>query len=192
MNPTDFLVAGVGGQGTLLASNILAEVGLRAGYDVKRAEVHGMAQRGGSVSSHVRWGSHVRSPLVGVGEVDILIALERVEALRYIDFLRPNGKVLVNDLAIIPVTVTTGGATYPNWSDILHAIEQVTANVELIPATRTAEDLGNARAGNVVMLGALSRHLAVDVALWVQVISERVPARYRDLNLEAFERGRSD
>jgi indolepyruvate ferredoxin oxidoreductase beta subunit len=186
----DFLLAGVGGQGTLLASNVLAEVGLRAGYDVKKSEVHGMAQRGGSVSSHVRWGQKVHSPLIAVGQADILIAFERLEALRYLEYLRAGGKVLVNDHVIVPVTVTTGNAVYPSRSEIVDTINQVTSDVTFVPGVSIAEELGNARANNVVLLGVLSGWLDIDAVIWEKVITERVPARYRELNLEAFTRGR--
>jgi indolepyruvate ferredoxin oxidoreductase beta subunit len=188
---TSFLLVGVGGQGTLLASNIVAEVGLRAGYQVKKSEVHGMAQRGGSVSSHVRWGERVHSPLIGEGEVDILVAFERVEAVRHVDALRPGGKVLVNDHAIVPMTVTAGSATYPAIDEILAALRQATPDVTLVPGVRIAQELGNARANNVVLLGVLSRRLDVEEAIWREVIADRVPPRYKELNLEAFARGRS-
>jgi indolepyruvate ferredoxin oxidoreductase beta subunit len=186
----DFLLAGVGGQGTLLASNILAEVGLRAGYDVKKSEVHGMAQRGGSVSSHVRWGREVHSPLIGAGQADTLVAFERIEALRYLEYLRPEGKVLVSDHAIVPVTVTTGSAIYPTQQEILDTLHQVTSDVTFVPGVSIAEELGNARAHNIVILGALSSRLEIEAAIWQEVIAERVPPRHRELNLRAFLRGR--
>jgi indolepyruvate ferredoxin oxidoreductase beta subunit len=191
MQHINFLLVGVGGQGTLLASNILAQVGLQAGYDVKKSEVHGMAQRGGSVSSHVRWGKRVFSPLTGAGEIDILVAFERVEALRYIDALRPEGKVIINDHAIIPMTVTAGDAKYPESTEILDAIKQATSDITMVPGTSIAEELGNARVNNVVILGALSRWLDIDVAIWQKVIADRVPARYVELNLKAFSKGRA-
>ena len=190
MKAVNFLLVGVGGQGTLLASDIVADVGLRAGYDVKKSEVHGMAQRGGAVSSHVRWGEDVASPLIGEGEVDILVAFERVEALRHIDALRPGGQVLVNDYAIVPMTVTAGEATYPATEEILAALRQATPDITVVPAVRMAQELGNARVNNVVLLGALSRCLDVAAALWEEAIAERVPPRYKDLNLQAFARGR--
>lgn len=190
MSDLNLLLAGVGGQGTLLASNILAEVGLRAGYDVKKSEVHGMAQRGGAVSSHVRWGRHVLSPLIGVGEVDILVAFEQLEALRYIEMLRPHGQVLLNDHVIVPVTVTSGHERYPSHTEIVETLRQVTSEVSIIPGVAIAEQLGNPRVNNVVMLGALSAWTDVDVALWEQVIRDRVPARYEHLNIEAFTQGR--
>lgn len=184
-----FLLAGVGGQGTLLASNIVAEVGLHAGYDVKKSEVHGMAQRGGSVSSHVRWGHQVHSPLIGLGQADILIAFEQLEALRYLEFLRPGGKALVNDHVIVPVTVTTGDAIYPTKEEIVETIRQVTTDLALIPGVDIAESLGNARANNVVLLGVLSKWVGLDSKLWEEVIAQRVPSRYIELNLKAFSMG---
>ncbi len=190
MKAWNFMLVGVGGQGTLLASGILAEVGLRAGYDVKKSEVHGMAQRGGAVSSSVRWGERVFSPLIAPGEVDVLIAFERVEALRHVDSLRPGGMLLVNDHAIVPVTVTSGDATYPSRAEIAAALQQVTTDLTFVPGVHIAAELGNARANNVVLLGVLSRRLGVAREIWEQVIADRVPPRYRELNLEAFARGR--
>ena len=190
MGTMSFLLVGVGGQGTLLASNIVAEVGLRAGYQVKKSEVHGMAQRGGSVSSHVRWGREVHSPLIGIGHADTLVAFERIEALRYLEYLRPKGKVLVSDHAIIPVTVTTGSATYPTQQEILDTLHQVTSDVTFVPGVPIAEKLGNARAHNIVVLGALSSWLEIEATIWKEVIAERVPPRHRELNLRAFLRGR--
>ncbi len=191
MKEINFLLVGVGGQGTLLASNILAEVGLRAGYDVKKSEVHGMAQRGGSVSSHVRWGECVRSPLIGAGEVDILVAFERIEALRHLEALRPQAQVLVNDHAIIPMTVTAGDAVYPDQTQVRAALQQATPNAHLVPGVAMAEKLGNARANNVLILGVLAQWLDVDVKIWQDVISERVPPKYKALNLKAFAHGRA-
>lgn len=190
MKELNLLLAGVGGQGTLLASSILAEVGLRAGFDVKKSEVHGMAQRGGAVSSHVRWGPRVLSPVIGVGEVDILVALEQLEALRYIEMLRPRGQVILNDHVIVPVTVTSGNERYPSRAEVIETLRQVTPAVSTVPGVAIAEQLGNARVNNVVVLGALSAWTGVDLALWEQVIRARVPARYGDLNVEAFVQGR--
>lgn len=191
MQQVNFLLVGVGGQGTLLASNILAQVGLWAGYDVKKSEVHGMAQRGGSVSSHVRWGKRVFSPLTGAGQVDILVAFERVEALRYIDALRPEGKVIINDHAIIPMTVTAGDANYPEKNVIWDAIKQATSDITIVPGMSIADELGNARVNNIVILGVLSRWLDVDTEIWHKIIAENVPTRYIELNLKAFSKGQT-
>ncbi|MBC8448950.1 MAG: indolepyruvate oxidoreductase subunit beta [Chloroflexi bacterium] len=190
MDKINFLLAGVGGQGTILASDVLALVGVQAGYDAKKAEVHGMAQRGGSVTSHVRWAEKVYSPLTAKGEVDILVAFERLEALRYVEFLRPGGTVLVNDHQIIPITVTSGGAEYPGDEHIRAVLAQVTDDVRWVDGIGIAEELGNARVANVVLLGALSTLLDVPESIWLEVIEKRVPARTVELNRRAFRRGR--
>jgi indolepyruvate ferredoxin oxidoreductase beta subunit len=191
MKTTDFIVVGVGGQGTILASDVLAQVGLDAGLDAKKSEVHGMSQRGGSVISHVRWGEKVYSPLIGKGEADFLLAFEKLEALRYADWLKPGGVALVNDQAIPPVAVSSGGAEYPTDAQFLAAFKKVTDRVYLVPGNGVANELGSARVNNVVLLGALSVFVDVDAAVWRAVIEGRVPAKYADLNQRAFERGRA-
>ena len=190
MNKIDFLLVGVGGQGVLLASGILAEVGLRAGYDAKKSEVHGMAQRGGSVVSHVRWAEEVLSPLIGLGEVDYLLALEKLEALRYIEMLRPGGTVIVNDHSIPPVSVSFGSDEYPDDQRVWRVLSEVTDDVQLVPGVELAEELGNARVSNVVMLGALSKFLDIALDIWLELIGERVPEKYVELNRQAFLKGR--
>jgi len=190
MNNVNFLLCGVGGQGTILASDVLTQVGVQAGYDAKKAEVHGMAQRGGSVTSHVRWAEKVYSPLIAKGEVDVLVAFEKLEALRHIEFLRPGGTVVVNDHEIIPITVTSGGAKYPDDEHIRAVLAEVTGDVRWVDGMTIAEELGNVRAANVVLLGALSSLLDVPESIWLEVIEKRVPARYVELNRSAFRRGR--
>ena len=190
MESINFLLVGVGGQGTLVASNILAEVGLAAGYDVKKSEIHGMAQRGGSVTSHVRWGRQVFSPMAGKGEIDILLGFEQVESLRYVEWLRQGGKGLFSTHRIPPVSVTSGGVEYPDENRFAGVIEQVTKDYTLVPAVRIAEELGNARAHNTVMLGALSRWLDVDLAIWADIIERNVPSKALEVNRLAFQRGR--
>lgn len=186
----NFILAGVGGQGTILASDLLAQVGVEAGYDVKQAEVHGMAQRGGSVSSHVRWGSAVYSPLIAAGEADILVAFEQVEALRTIHFLRPGGAVVINQQAIAPISVSAGSALYPSMDTLRRALGQVTERVSWVAALDIARALGNDKVTNVVLLGALSALLDVPAQLWLKVIEGRVPARFLQLNQWAFQQGR--
>ncbi|HOG48072.1 MAG TPA: indolepyruvate oxidoreductase subunit beta [Anaerolineae bacterium] len=190
MNKADFLLVGVGGQGTLLASDVLAAVGLRAGYDVKKSEVHGMAQRGGSVTSHVRWAGHVFSPLIGRGEADFLLAFEKLEAARFAHLVRPGAAIVVNDHAIPPVSVSVGSDAYPTDADVRRALEAVSPQVHLVPCMALAEALGNSRVNNVVLLGALSRFVEVDEALWLEAIAERVPARTQEINRAAFLKGR--
>jgi indolepyruvate ferredoxin oxidoreductase beta subunit len=152
----NFLLAGVGGQGTLLASNVLAEVALATGYDVKKSEVHGMAQRGGSVNTHIRWAAErVYSPLIGLAEADILLAFEWAEALRYAGYLKPGGAAIVNHHTIKPITVTSGGAHYPTETELLQAFGGITERLHIVPGTAIAHHVGAARVANVVLLGAL-------------------------------------
>lgn len=186
----NFILAGVGGQGTILASDLLAQVGMDAGYDVKQAEVHGMAQRGGSVSSHVRWGRVVYSPLIAAGEADILVAFEQIEALRYLHFLRPGGAAVVNQQAIAPITVSAGPALYPSMDALRGELAQATQRVYWAPALDIARALGNDKVTNVVLLGALSALLDVPERVWLKAIESRVPARFLQFNQQAFQRGR--
>jgi indolepyruvate ferredoxin oxidoreductase beta subunit len=191
MREINFLVTGVGGQGALLASNVLAEVGVRAGFDVKKAEVHGMSQRGGSVVSHVRWGVDVKSPVIGRGAVDYLFALEQLEALRHLAMLRPGGTVVVGESKIPPLSVSSGDGRYPDDEEISHTLGRLTARYHLVPTLTLAQELGNARAHNVVLLGALSNIIAdVPPHVWLEVIEERVPQKHVELNRQAFEAGR--
>ena len=192
----NFLLAGVGGQGTILASDVLVNVGPALGFQAKQAEVHGMSQRGGSVTSHVRWGKQVYSPLIGAGEVDVFLAFEKVEALRCLSQLRAGALAVINLEAIQPVTVTSGGQSYPSDEWLHAAVGQVTERVAYVDGAAIAEPLGNARAANVVLLGALSalmeREGLIDEqpAAWLAIIGARVPAKYVDVNRQAFEAGR--
>lgn len=195
----NFLLAGVGGQGTILASDVLVSAGIAAGYQAKQAEVKGMSQRGGSVTSHVRWGRKIYSPLVGAGEVDLLLAFEKAEALRNINQLRPGALALINMEAILPLTVTSGGQTYPDDERLQAAFARVTDQAVYLDGARTAEEIGNARASNVVLLGALSALLEnvrltgseLPVDAWLEIVSKRVPARWVELNKRAFIAGRN-
>jgi indolepyruvate ferredoxin oxidoreductase beta subunit len=186
----NFLFVGVGGQGILTASDIAAEVGLEAGYDAKKSEVHGFSQRGGVVESHVRWGEKVAAPLAEKGTVDYLIATELLEAARWIDWLRPGGTVLINNQRISPMSVTVGNAVYPSDEDILVAVRARTDDVTVIEGLVTAQRLGNPRLANTILLGALSTRLDVPPETWLAVIERRVPSRYVELNREAFWEGR--
>lgn len=189
MPTMDFIVAGVGGQGSLLASDVIAEVGLAQGLDVKKSDVHGMAQRGGAVISHVRWGDQVASPLVERGRADVLIALELIESLRWLDFLRPGGAVLVNRQQIRPSSTVLGGDVYPDEAEVLGRLHQVAGQVIIVEGTRIADDLGNARAMNAVVLGALSALLGIDSGHWLEALLARVPQKAVDLNRAAFLAG---
>lgn len=192
MKNTNFLLVGVGGQGTLLASNVLAQVGVKAGFDVKKAEVHGMAQRGGSVSSHVRWGEKIHSPLIGRGEVDYLVAFEKLEALRYVGMLRPGGTAIVGNMRIPPLSVSSGDDVYPDDEEVLRMLGEVTNDLHFVPSLRLAEEAGNARAHNIVVLGALSNFVTqVASDIWLEVIAESVPAKFVEVNQRAFQAGKS-
>ncbi len=190
--PYRFVLVGVGGQGTLLASNILAEVGLAAGFDVKKSEVHGMAQRGGSVASHVRWHPEkVFSPLVGLGEADILLSFEKVEALRFAEFLRRGGTAVVNDMAIVPVTVSSGTAVYPGDEHLAKVFASLDAELVMVPGERLAQEAGNVKAANVVLLGAISKLLPLPEETWWECLAQRVPKKFLELNRVAFASGRA-
>jgi indolepyruvate ferredoxin oxidoreductase beta subunit len=186
----NFLFVGVGGQGILTASDIAAEVGLQAGYDAKKSEVHGFSQRGGVVESHVRWGEDVAAPLAEKGMVDYLIATELLEAARWIEWLRPGAVALINQQCIPPMSVTVGDATYPSDEEILAAVRARTDDLTVVEGLSTAERLGNPRLANTILLGALSTRLDVSPETWLAVIERRVPPRYVELNREAFWEGR--
>ena len=190
METVNFLITGVGGQGTVLASDIMAAVGLAAGYDVKKSDILGLAVRGGGVVGHIRWGERVHSPIVPEGRVDYLLAFEILECLRWLNQVRPEGTVLINQQEIHPVTVTGGFATYPDKQTMDKSLQAATPNVHHIPGLDMARQLGNARVLNVVLLGSLSAMLSVKPEIWEKVLQERVPPRFIDLNLRAFHRGR--
>jgi indolepyruvate ferredoxin oxidoreductase beta subunit len=184
---TSVVLSGVGGQGILLAGEVLATAAMNSGFDVKKSEVHGMAQRGGSVVAHVRFGEKVYSPMAKLGEVDYLLAFERLEALRYLPMLKPGGTVVMNDQRIVPLSVTFGAGTYPE------KVEQMLAErakaVEVIPALEIARELGNANVVNLVMLGALSTFLPFSAEVWDKSLEEGVPKKFLELNKKAFARG---
>ena len=194
----NFLLCGVGGQGTILASDVLVNVGLAAGYHAKQAEVHGMSQRGGSVTSHVRWGKTIHSPLIGGGEVDVLLAFEKLEALRNIHSMRADALAIINDHTILPLTVISGDGIYPGDEVLQEAFSRVTSHVKFINGEQIAGGLGNLRVANVVLLGALSCLLERSSLVssecttdtWLKVISERVPPKHIELNRSAFQAGR--
>lgn len=184
-------MAGVGGQGTILASNILAEVGLALGYDVKKAEVHGMAQRGGMVESHVRWGEKVFSPLVVEGDVDYLLGFEMLEAARWPSFLHGDAVSLVNNYRINPPAVNLGKAAYPAKDEIATILTAGGSRLIWIEATEIARKEGNPAAAGVVIMGALSKLLGSEEQNWLDVITRLVPPKFVDLNTKAFQEGRA-
>jgi len=183
------LMAGVGGQGIITASAVLAEAALAAGYDVKKSEVHGMSQRGGSVESHVRFSTGpVRSPLIPWGGADVVIGLELLEALRSAHWCRPGGKILVDDRRIYPATVAAGALEYPQ--DCLQRLQKHDADTILVAAFAIAEELGEPRAANTVMLGAVSQLLPIPLQAYRQAMEKSIKAKALEINLKAFERGR--
>ena len=188
METKNIMIVGVGGQGTLLTSRILGGIMLSAGYDVKLSEVHGMAQRGGSVVTYVRYGEKVAEPIVEEGCADVLIAFERLEALRYAHFLKKNGVLIVNDQRIDPMPVVTGAAEYP--TDIIENLSKE-YKVYSIDAQTEALKMGNAKVFNIIVLGLAAKHMDFSKEQWLKVIEETVPPKTIDKNLEAFEAGYS-
>jgi len=181
------LLTGVGGQGVVLASTVLAQVAMAEGYDVKQSEVHGMAQRGGSVVSHFRFGDKVWSPLVSKGQADLLMAFEALEGLRYINWLKPDGVLVYNTQRINPSPVAAGLAVYPEGIDEL--IKKAWSNTKCVSANDLATKAGTAKAANVAMLGAIAPTLPFSTDTWQEVIRKAVPPKTIDVNLEAFRLG---
>jgi len=191
MTMTNFLVTGVGGQGTLLAADIIAQVGLAQGLDAKKSEVHGMAQRGGVVVSHVRWGEKVYSPLIALGEADFLIGQEVVEGGRFLHYLKPGGVLLLSSETLPPPSLTLSKMEYPPAQKVIDAARQITDRIIFIAAPQLAEELGNRRVANTILLGALSAQMPeVDPKFWLDVIVRRVPQKAVEVNRKAFELGR--
>ncbi len=184
------LIAGVGGQGVLKASDILSAVIIEAGMDVKKSEVHGMAQRGGCVTSHVRYGSRVYSPLARKGDVDLILSFEKLETLRYLDYLKEGGRVIINDLEVYPPSVNMGEAEYP--PNVIDLVADHVDTVEVIDASEKAARLGDPRMVNTILLGVLSRHMDIDTAVWEKVLRKTFPPKVVGKNIEAFHLGRKD
>ena len=182
----NIMIVGVGGQGTLLTSRILGGITLDAGYDVKLSEVHGMAQRGGSVVTFVRYGDKVAEPIVEEGQADVLIAFEKLEALRYAHFLKEDGALVVNEQRIEPITVVTGVAQYPE--NIMEGLEKE-HTVYRIDAMEEAKKLGNSKVFNIIVLGMAARHMDVSEQAGLEVIEKTVPPKTVDINKKAFLAG---
>ncbi len=183
------LLAGVGGQGIIRASDIMSSVIMEAGYDVKKSEVHGMAQRGGCVSSHIRYSDKVFSPLSMKGGVDLLISFEKLETLRYLDYLAPEGIIIINDEEIYPPSVNMGEGEYP--SNVTETINEYFTDVTVVSASSLAEKAGDKRMTNTVMLGALSVHLPFDPNIWEEVLKRTFSGKMSEMNISAFGMGRN-
>ncbi|MDI9508417.1 MAG: indolepyruvate oxidoreductase subunit beta [Clostridiales bacterium] len=186
MDTKNIMIVGVGGQGTLLTSRILGGLTIQAGYDVKLSEVHGMAQRGGSVVTFVRYGKKVNEPIVEEGQADVLIAFEKLEALRYVHFLKKDGAIVVNDQRIDPMPVVIGAEKYPE-----NIIEDLAKDhrVFRVDAIDEAKKLGNSRVFNVIVLGLAAQHMDFTKEEWLSVIEKTVPAKTVEINKKAFEIG---
>lgn len=184
----NILLVGVGGQGTILASKLLTTGLMEAGYDVKMSEIHGMSQRGGSVSSQVRYGDKVESPVIELGSADILISFEKMEALRWLEYLRPEGKIVVNDLQINSTPILTGKVDYPEG-----ILEDLKSKVPtyVIPASRHAEELGNSKVMNIILLGTIVKSMGLEAINWEKIIKDNVPAKLADINIKAINLGMS-
>jgi indolepyruvate ferredoxin oxidoreductase beta subunit len=189
MKDVNVLMVGVGGQGVILASDAMSEIGMNNGYDVKKTDSLGMAQRGGSVVSHIRWGKHVFSPMVKRGEADFLVGFEQLEAARWAPYLRPGGVAIVADVTVIPVSIVGSKTTYPSWENIEVILGQYTDQIYLIPAPRIAREVGNARAVNMVILGFLSAFLELEQSAWTDSLRLRLPPKFVESSLKAFVRG---
>jgi indolepyruvate ferredoxin oxidoreductase beta subunit len=189
MNTKSIMIVGVGGQGSLLASRMMGNVLLAQGFDVKVSEVHGMSQRGGSVVTYVKYGDKVASPIIDKGGADLIISFEQLEAARWIPYLKKDGKIVVSTQKTNPMPVIVGAATYPE--DLINKIKA--KDIEIIPvdALSIAEELGNAKASNVVLMGVVSKLLDFDEKYWQNAIKECVPAKFLELNQKAFEKGKN-
>lgn len=181
------LLVGVGGQGTILASKVLSEGLLSFGYDVKMSEIHGMAQRGGSVSTHVRYGERVFSPVISKGEVDILVAFEKMEALRWLPYISGDGMLIVNNQEIFPMPVILGQAEYP--FQLEKTLSEAVSRCVVIEAAKEAEEIGDPRVMNMVLLGAVVKKLGLDEMSWEETLRTCVPPAAFQSNLLAFEKG---
>ncbi|MBI5102121.1 MAG: indolepyruvate oxidoreductase subunit beta [Nitrospirae bacterium] len=188
--PVNLFLCGVGGQGILLASEVISSACMKSGFDVKQSEVHGMAQRGGSVISHIRFGKKVYSPLIEPGAADIVVSFELLEALRYLPYMNKNTKVIVNTQRILPSPVATGMDTYP--ADVTGQLGQRGLSVFPMDAFAIAKKAGETRAVNMVLVGALSAFLDLEEAVFLEVIAERIPEKIRKVNTEAFLKGKDE
>ena len=183
----NIMIVGVGGQGSLLASKLLGWLLLNEGYDVKVSEVHGMSQRGGSVVTYVRFGEKVYSPIIDKGEADLIVSFEKLEAVRYLDYLKPDGTVVVNIQQIDPMPVIIGAAEYP--AQILEELAGQSVEVDAFDALSLAEQAGSAKAVNIVLMGRLAKSHHIPYEKWMQAIEQSVKPQFAEMNKKAFELG---
>ena len=188
MTTKRILLVGVGGQGTILISKIITAGLAEMGYDVKMSEIHGMSQRGGSVTTQIKYGEKVYAPNLGKGEADLIVSFEKVEALRALPYLKAGGSLIMDDREIFPMPVLTGDAVYPH--EAYDKLKAAVPAIKLIQAAETAQSLGNMRAQNIVLLGAMVKLLGLDDKInWKKIVAENVPEKSREMNLAAFEAG---
>ncbi len=185
----NIMIVGVGGQGTLLASKLLGHLLMSEGYDVKVSEVHGMSQRGGSVVTYVRYGDKVYSPIIDLGEADFIVSFEKLEAARYVPYLKEGGTIVTNTQEMDPMPVITGAASYPE--DLIEKIEALGINVDALDCLSLAEEAGSSKAVNIVLMGRLSKYFDISVEKWQKAIRECVPPQSVGVNLKAFDLGRN-
>lgn len=182
-------MVGVGGQGVILASDTLAESAMKTGYDVKKSDSIGMAQRGGSVVSHIRLGEAIFSPLIKTGDADFLICFERLEAARWAPYLKEGAVAIVADVVLMPLSVTNTNTPYPDWKTVRDILKQRTDRVYLVPALSISQQVGNPRALNIVMLGCLSSFLDIADDIWIEYIRRKLPKLFLDSSIKAFNKG---
>ena len=185
----NIMIVGVGGQGSLLASKLLGHLLLTQGYDVKVSEVHGMSQRGGSVVTYVRFGEKVYSPIIDKGEADFIVSFEKLEAARWVEYLKEGGRIVVNTQEINPMPVITGAAVYPE--NLVEKMEALGISVDAMDCLSLAEQAGSSKAVNIVLMGRLSRYFDIPEENWKEAIKACVPAKFVELNLKAFDLGRA-
>ncbi len=190
MNTQNIMIVGVGGQGSLLASKLLGYLLLQEGYDVKVSEVHGMSQRGGSVVTYVRFGEKVYSPIIDKGCADFIVSFEELEAARYLEYLKPGGRIVTNTQQIDPMPVITGAMTYPQ--ELIEKMKALNVNVDAMDCLSLAEEAGSVKAVNIVLMGRLSRYFDFPLKTWQAAIAECVPAKFLELNQKAFLLGRGE
>ena len=183
----NILIVGVGGQGNILAGKLISQAFVASGYDVKQSEVHGMAQRGGAVSSHVRAGEKVYSPLIPETQAHFILSFEKMEVLRYLAYASAQTTMIINDLEVDPPSVASGTMEYP--SDVLERVRKKTKKIQLVEANRIAREIGTERVVNSVLLGALAAHLPIQPALWKKMYNKYVREKLVDVNLKAFDAG---
>lgn len=186
----NIMIVGVGGQGSLLASKLLGHLLLTEGYDVKVSEVHGMSQRGGSVVTYVRFGDKVYSPIIDKGEADFIVSFEKLEAARYVEYLKEDGRIVTNTQEVDPMPVITGAAEYPE--NLVEKMEALGIKVDAMDCLSLANEAGSSKAVNIVLMGRLSRYFDIPVEKWKQAIRECVPEKFVELNLKAFDLGRGE